>query len=311
MSLPIKLKLPEHFLEPEVRCGYEVSAKLKKIWAVELDLLQHLLDVCKKHNINVQVFAGTLLGAVRHKGFIPWDDDVDVAMTREDFYKLCRVAPDEFKKPYFFQTVLTDPKYFFGFGRLRNDLTTGIVIGDECLDYHNGIYIDVFRLDGLSDSKILNWLQLRMMVLVVKCCTTYKRDTRKNNGILELCFRMIRPVMRIAPFKWWYKIYDHVLSIWTRYSSRIGLRTHFKFGEKYCIEKSELRDTIELPFENIMVPVPRQYHNVLTRIYGNYMEFPPMEQRGKWHEGKIHFEPDIPYEEYLKGKRTKDTDDAK
>ena len=230
MSLPIKIKLPEHFLEKEVRCGYEVSEKLKKIWAVELDLLNELLDVCKKHGINVQVFAGTLLGAVRHKGFIPWDDDVDVAMSREDFKKLCAVAPDEFKEPYFFQTALNDRKHFFGFGRLRNCLTTGVIRGHESPDYNNGIYIDVFPLDGFPESQYKSWIQRHIQVLIVKCCTTYGRVKRKSNHFSEVFSRLMRPFIRFFPFKWWYDLYVCVLSIYTKHSNSLCLRTHFLFG---------------------------------------------------------------------------------
>lgn len=303
MSLPIKLKLPEDFLKPEVRCGYEVSAKLKKIWAVELDLLKQLLDVCKKHNIKIQVFAGTLLGAIRHKGFIPWDDDMDVAMSREDFDKLCAVAKDEFKEPYFFQTALNDRKYFFGFARLRNGLTTGVISGNESADYNNGIYIDIFPLDGLPSSKIWSWIQRRIQILVVKGCTTYGRTKRKNNHYTEVISRLLRPIIRLLPFEWWHGLYVGVLTIWTMHSDMLCLRTHFLFGERYKILKAELADTIEVPFENLMVPVPRSYDAVLSRIYGDYMEFPSVELRGKWHEGQIHFDPDMPYKEYLKSQR--------
>ncbi len=299
MALPIEIELPEHFLEKEMRCGYEVSEKLKKIWAVELDLLKHLLDVCKKHNINVQVFAGTLLGAIRHKGMIPWDDDIDVAMTREDFKRLCAIAPQEFKEPYFFQTALSDRHFYFPYGRLRNSLTTGVAIGNESVDYNNGIFIDVFPLDGLPASSLWDRLQLCLMRVVVKCCTTHTRGCRKNNSFIEILSRILRPVILLMPFSWWVAIYDRVLALWTRRTERIGLRTHFEFGRKYCILKSELADTIEVPFENLLVPVPRAYDTVLSRIYGDYMSFPPPEQRGRWHEGQIHFEPDVPYKEYL------------
>jgi len=307
MGLPITIKLPEHFLEKEVRCGYEVSEKLKKIWAVELDLLNHLLDVCKKHNIHVQVFAGTLLGAVRHKGMIPWDDDVDVAMSRVDFNRLCVVAPQEFRHPYFFQTALNDTKFYFAYGRLRNSLTTGVVMGQESPDYNNGIFIDIFPLDGLSCSKMLDKVQLGLMRLLVKCCTTYNNKKRKNKGFIEICSRMLRPLIRLLPFPFWVAAYNRVLAMWTHTTERIGLRTHFRFGTKYCIMKSELSDTIEIPFENILVPAPRAYNTVLTRIYGDYMTFPPAEERGKWHEGQIHFDPDVSYKDYF----SKLTNDAK
>ena len=84
----IKLSLPEGFLEEEVRCDYTVSKEMKKVWAVELDLLAEFQRVCKLHDIKYSVCGGTLLGAIRHKGFIPWDDDIDVMMMREEYEKL-------------------------------------------------------------------------------------------------------------------------------------------------------------------------------------------------------------------------------
>ena len=98
MALPIKIDLPKNFLEPEVRSGYEVSSKLKKICAVELDLVNDLKRVCDKNGIRFMLAYGTLIGAVRHKGFIPWDDDFDVWICREEFEKLCRIAEHEFSR---------------------------------------------------------------------------------------------------------------------------------------------------------------------------------------------------------------------
>lgn len=303
MSLPIKIELPEHFLESEVRCGYEVSEKLKKIWAVELDLLKQLLDVCKKHDINVQVFAGTLLGAVRHNGFIPWDDDVDVAMTREDFNKLCIVAPQEFCYPYFFQTGLSDQKYFLGYGRLRNSLTTGIIRGNETMEYNNGIYIDVFALDGMTDCKILEAIQAFFIRILIKICTAYQMTGKLGYSFNDLILRVLRPFVRVVSYPRWVSIYNWVISLLTNMSCRIGLRTHLQYGDRYWILKSELEEMTELCFENILVPAPKAYELILSRTYGDYMTFPPAEQRGKWHEGQIRFEPDMPYKEFLKSKR--------
>ena len=95
----INLQLDDSFYKEEIRDGYTVTTKQKKIWAVEMDLLDQLLKVCKKHDIKVIIYAGTLLGAIRHKGFIPWDDDIDVALTRPEYEKLLKVAPEEFKAP--------------------------------------------------------------------------------------------------------------------------------------------------------------------------------------------------------------------
>ena len=124
--IPLKIELPEGFLDEEVRCGYTVTKQMKEVWAVELDLAVQLLDVCKRHNIQVFAEAGTLLGAARHKGFIPWDDDMDFCMMRSEYDKFCKIAPAEFKEPYFFQTGYTEPECMRGHAQLRNSMTTGI-----------------------------------------------------------------------------------------------------------------------------------------------------------------------------------------
>ena len=122
----LKLKLPEHFLEEEVREDYTVPAKMKEVWAVQLDLLAELMRVCEAHGIQYYADAGTLLGAVRHRGYIPWDDDLDVMMMRPDYEKLCAAASGEFRDPYFFQTQETEPGTLREHAQLRNSMTTGI-----------------------------------------------------------------------------------------------------------------------------------------------------------------------------------------
>ena len=301
MSLPIKLKLPEHFLEEEVRCGYTVTTKLKKIWAVELDLLNELLRVCKKHNIKLIVFGGTLLGAVRHKGFIPWDDDLDVALSREDFDHLCAIAPTEFQHPYFFQTALSDRRYFFSYARLRNSETTAIVSGNDAPDYNNGIYIDVYVLEGYTDSMIKWGIQRLLQKIMVKCLTLYYQSRRRNNSLKELVMRLPRPFVRMFKYERLFATYLKVLGMFTKSSSRIGLRDEMsQQAERYWIYKNEIDDLIEMPFENLEVPAPRPFDDILRRVYGEYREFPPVEKRGIWHEGQITFNPDVPYREYFK-----------
>lgn len=92
---------PKEFLEREIRGGYEVSEQMKRVWAIEIDMLQELFRVCDKYGLTIWAEGGTMLGTIRHGGFIPWDDDIDMAMPREDYDRLQEVAADEFKHPYF------------------------------------------------------------------------------------------------------------------------------------------------------------------------------------------------------------------
>ena len=301
MKLPIKLDLPDSFFQEEIRSGYCVSEKIKKIWAVELDLLSELLRVCKKHKIEVQVSYGTLLGAVRHQGFIPWDDDLDVWLSREEYKKLLRVAPDEFKHPYFFQTAMTDKKYYLPYARLRNSLTTGIISGQGSIDYNNGIYIDVYVLDGFIESKVLYYFQLILRRVVIKSIVVYWQTNKDVRGILRKTIRfLLRPVARMFRYETLLRLNDALTSMYNNIAMRYSV-VYEMTGRPYkdWIAKEDLKDSIQLRFENLIVPAPRNYDAVLKREYGDYMEFPPLDTLGKWHDGVINFDPDLPYADFL------------
>ena len=104
-------------LEEEIRDGYKVSADMKKLWSVQMEILDEIDRICKKHNITYYADGGTLLGAIRHKGFIPWDDDLDVQMYRDDLEKFCKVAKDELKPPFFFRRGRRKKASIPGFSR--------------------------------------------------------------------------------------------------------------------------------------------------------------------------------------------------
>ena len=283
MSLPIKITLPEHFLEPEVRCGYEVSRKLKKIWAVELDLLAEFDRVCTRNGINYQVFAGTLLGAVRHKGFIPWDDDVDVAMTRGDYEKLLEVA-SEFNSPYFLQTPYNETLFFSTHARFRNSETTGAIKGQLDMRYNNGIYMDVFVLDGYTQSVVGYKIQKKIIQLITGVITSKIGRIVKDEPLWK---RMIRMVIEIsfsgASILWLLHFRDWVV----RFNNdnltkddRVSLLTHVNwFTERYWLLKSELQESRRYQFENISVSGPVDYDAVLRTTFKDYMQLPPDNQR--------------------------------
>ena len=107
------IDLPQAFLEEENRDGFLVDKKRKQVWAVELDLFAKFISVCNKYQLKYYADAGTLLGAVRHNGFIPWDDDMDFVMFRDDYDKLCDIGEKEFEYPYFFNNE------YSGFGTIR------------------------------------------------------------------------------------------------------------------------------------------------------------------------------------------------
>ena len=133
--------LPKKFWNEEIRDEYLVSAEMKKVWAIEMDLYRVLARIMDKHHLRYFTDGGTILGGVRHKGFIPWDDDFDICVPREDYEKLHQLA-SEFKSPYFLQSTVTDPEYGYSFMRLRNSNTSVVVKPYTHAKFNQGKYGD-------------------------------------------------------------------------------------------------------------------------------------------------------------------------
>lgn len=299
-GLPIQIDLPEHFLEEEVRADFLVPAKLKKIWAIHLDLLSLFLKVCAENGIKVSVFAGTLLGAARHGGFIPWDDDCDVCMDRENFNKLLALPNDTFQEPYFLQTGFSDARFFCPYARLRNSATTGAIVGEDYPEYNNGIYLDIYVQDGYSHNRIAVLVQRKLKSLMWEILTELTGERTVRVGVVVRLIHMLRPLWRWIGRERVIRLHNRILSALTGSTDRLANLTHNQdVFSKYWQRKDEVSELIQLPFEHLMVPAPAKYRDVLTRIYGDYMKPPPSSLRGKWHQDQILFEPEMPYKKFL------------
>ena len=254
-------------LESETRRGYTISAEMKKVWKVQMDLLKKLLDVCEKHHLRIWAEGGTLLGTIREQGYIPWDDDIDMAMLRSDFDVLVKVAPEEFSHPFFFQYGYTEKNYPLGHAKLRMDDTTAIEPNKKFYNIHQGIFIDIFPLDAVPDDRsMLNCLindrkKLSLSLLGSSVSPSILHPGRSLNTILSrLRYRSL--------FSQFENIFKRNSIEKNEYVSLLS----FIVDEQHFFRRKEwYESTLYLPFEDIMMPVPNGYHSILEKQYGDYM----------------------------------------
>lgn len=288
--------IPKNFLNEETRCDYEVDCDKKKIWLIELDLLLELDRICKKHNIRYFLGGGTLLGAARHKGFIPWDDDIDVNMLRADYERFREVAPHEFEEPYFFQSPETDDGYYFSYFKLRNSNTTAISRAFRDCSFNQGIGLDIFPFDKARwetaserQEKIGALIADNSAYMRMKMQNPTEEDKAKIASYSgRNPMENYREIERIA------SLYENSDA---EYISN-AVFTAFKWERGiYPKELFESFDTLD--FEGFSIPVPKNYEKVLEIHYGDWKKLPPPEKRVTVHS-QSEIDPNISYKEYLK-----------
>ena len=274
---------------------------MKKLWALQIDLIKQVESICTKYGLTYYLIGGGCIGVIRHKGCIPWDDDLDIALKREDYNIFIEKAQKELKEPYFLQTPVTDPGYYRPFIKLRNNNGTSIDKGNQKLAYNNGISLDIFPLDGYDDNFEcrLFWKISRIKSLIA--ITSYNAFSANTHTILRKILYLCS--FFVFPFGIKHFFISHnknCTKLSKKYKNKIGIQ-YAHFNRNCWTWDSSLFDKVEWrPFEYTEMPIPAGYHDMLTATYGNYMQFPPFEKRGNKHEFEI--EPDIPYKEYCQHK---------
>ena len=301
----LRIELPEHFLEEEVRCDYVVTSKMKEVWAVELDLLNKLLEVCKKYDIKIFASGGTMLGAVRHKGFIPWDDDIDIRMLRKDYNKLCEIAEIEFSYPYFFQTEYNDIGSLRGHAQLRNSDTAGILEGEKKLSYNfnQGIFLDIFPLDYLAPTweayqRQLNDIKINYFAAKRWASIGSRYRPVSSSFIKKIIKKIIYYMLSERGYcekkeLQYYKKFEEACARYS-YGNRVGQL--FWIENPQAISLAEYyNEIIDMKFENTFIPVSREYDKLLTNEYGDYMKL----VRGESLHGNIILDTNCSYKSLL------------
>ncbi len=273
------LKFDPLYFCDEVREGFFVPAMMKRYWACQLKVIKEIDRVCKKYDIPWYADCGTLLGAVRHKGFIPWDDDMDICMMRHDYIRFFEVAEDEFPKEYWIRNPLKEKGNEEPIGKIISSHT--INFKEEHLKEYYGcpyaVGIDVFPLDGLSDDEIIEERRRENIKNI------WDAKNLVDDGMLDtdICRKLLAEIERqnhtilhrrgdlkseLLFLEW---------KVFCKYPSdkakNVAMMPFWAAGRGHKYSKDLFKGTVLLPFENTYIPVPSQYEEVLHIEYGNYM----------------------------------------
>ena len=261
-------------LDQETRDGYPVPAKMKEIWNVELDLLLQLDKVCRQLGIRYFLDAGTLLGAVRHRGFIPWDDDIDVIMLRKDYDVLVEKGSACFTGDYFFQCAYTDVDYPRGHAQLRKNGTCAMLPFEaKNVKFHQGIFIDIFVLDGLAPDKKSLEAQfaeknsIMRKLRIIGCPGSSKPLNRIVKKPLRCGLKLLR-----VDFKKLFRQYDAVCRRYSQSEAVDRIMLINGTDQLLYFQRKWFAKAVPVVFEGYTFPAPIDYESVLTTYYGpDYM----------------------------------------
>lgn len=253
-----------------------MDSKLRRLQLCELEILDEFVRICEKHDLQYYLVGGTLLGAVRHQGFIPWDDDIDVAMPREDYDRFAAIAAGELAPQYFYQCPETDPYYFLTYAKIRKNGTEVCEERFKNAKFHKGVFIDIFPLDfcpapGLICHFLFNVLAVMNYRGQVDSGEIYEPYRELSGKIGYALLRVFSPKALVLVRK-------KVLSI----SKRLGKQKYaanYPGAYGYRKEVSPcvwFQSGVRVSFEGRHFLAPVAYERLLSRSYGEaYLSLPP------------------------------------
>lgn len=263
---------------------------LKKLQNTELDILCEIDRVCKKNDIKYFIMYGTLLGAVRHKGFIPWDDDIDIAMPIEDYERFLKIASKELRSKYIIDHIENNKKYYLPFAKIKNIKTTFIEKNAVNYDGNNGIWVDIFPYYNYKINKKSKLFKVKFKIILffhaIMLRHSLKLDFGKHKFVILIC-------SKIFTNKFCCKIIN-ILSKGTKKNKKGNYVLYY--GSEGAIktpifDKADIFPLIEINFCDKKFYAPNNYKKVLAQLYGSdYMKLPPIEKRVTHNPIKIVFE---------------------
>lgn len=259
---------------------------IKEIQRAILDVYKVYRELCKKHNLRYYAIGGTCIGAVRHNGFIPWDDDMDVVMPYEDYKRFIQIAEKELQKPYEIIGPMNCKHYTENYIKIHNTNTTFIEEHTkEYPDRYSGIYIDIFPMYGLPENEKKRY-KLQLMRENLQRCNLLKRFPYKFgiNYKWKVAWCLFTPVRHVVPYYYFSVKEENVFKGYSfNESDKILFPWRRRPGKGYTYKNifyyEDFKESIKVPFEDTVMKIPVGYDRYLKMDFGDYMKLPPAEEQ--------------------------------
>ncbi|WP_024615553.1 LicD family protein [Clostridium sp. Ade.TY] len=259
--------------------------ELRNIHNIATEILESFIELCDKHDLEYFAIVGTALGAVKYKGFIPWDDDIDIGMTREDYNKFIEIAKIKLPKKFFLQNFHTEYDTPFYYSKVRAKNTEFVEKYYDALNINKGIFIDIFPIDNIPDNKILEKIQYAKSKFIsnIFIAATISDINSNDNNVKSKVKRLIRRSMNkvlknIDKNKIFYMLEKEFTKYNNKSTKRIG-----RVNENEVIRRKYIYPFKQLEFEGLKINIPGDYHKYLTNRFGDYMK-PPKEEDIRCHK---------------------------
>lgn len=252
-----------------------------------LEIFKAVATICEENNIRYFAIGGTCLGAVRHKGFIPWDDDLDIAIPINDYFRFIEIAQKQLPG----NLDLYFPTFHYYLFLKVHDKNTAFIESDDisCTNRYKGIYIDIMPLSGLPAGSMASrffYKQVKFYKILngLRKIPLAQSNTSKHKKVIMY---LIKPFLMLFPHNFFASVWMNVLRKNDFDKSNFVVFGWSKNVEKYTFDKKAFEDHIYLDFEDTKIRCPKGWHEYLTNHFGDYMTLPPKEQQIQCHTGII------------------------